>query len=151
MTGGGQPRHRIRLAREPGEELLPALRLLDAALSKPQAGPINLTVAPGREFELAPPVVDALRQAVHHLAQGQAVAIVPYGARVLTTQQAADLLGVSRPNLVKLLEGGEIPYERVGTHRRVRLHDLILYRIRREASRRRAAMVAARKALWSQT
>ncbi|MQA63883.1 MAG: helix-turn-helix domain-containing protein [Actinophytocola sp.] len=70
------------------------------------------------------------------LAQGLAITIAPTHT-VLTTSEAADLLGVSRPTLVRLLEAGEIPYEQPARHRKVRLDDVLAYKQR--AQRARAA------------
>lgn len=92
--------------------------------------------------EEAIPLPEALRlvleQAVRELARGNQVALVPLG-RLLTTRQAAELLNVSRPFLIRLLERGEIPYEMVGTHRRIPLEEILRYRAERSV-RRRAAL-----------
>lgn len=68
---------------------------------------------------------------------GKAITVAPVD-QLLTTQEAADFLGISRPTLVKLLESGRIPFEKpaAGRHRRVRLHDVIEYQDSQRATRR---------------
>jgi excisionase family DNA binding protein len=84
---------------------------------------------------LPKPVFALLMDALAAVASGKAVSLVPYGAQ-LTTQQAADFLNVSRPHLISLLEKGEIPFHKVGTHRRIYFSELTSYKeLRDEASR----------------
>lgn len=87
---------------------------------------------PGDRVELTPEIYQALRHVVSALQQGHAVTIAPV-AHTLTTQRAAELLGLTRPTLIKLLDEGKIPFERIGTHRRIFLRDLLAYRERRRA------------------
>ncbi|QJX01958.1 helix-turn-helix domain-containing protein [Alcanivorax sp. IO_7] len=84
--------------------------------------------------------LELLRNILTEMAQGNAVTLMPVHAEV-TTQEAANLLNVSRPHLVKLLEEGAIPFTRVGTHRRIRFQDVMAYRAAR-ATESEAALQA---------
>lgn len=91
----------------------------------------------GSTVDLPAELYRLLRDVVDILSQGRAVTIAPHNTQ-LTTQEAADLLGISRPTLVKLLEQGNIPFELRGRHRRVMLADLVDYQQRLKISRRHA-------------
>jgi excisionase family DNA binding protein len=78
---------------------------------------------------------DALKFVVEAMAQGQTIVLMPRG-RVLTTQQAADLLHMSRPHLIKLCDEGKLPFERVGSHRRLTIDDVLAFRDHRAEERR---------------
>jgi excisionase family DNA binding protein len=91
----------------------------------------------GEQVPLPVEVYRVLRQVVEVMREGKATLVAPQGL-LLTTQEAADFLGVSRPTLVKLLEDGAIPFEKPNRHRRVRLQDMIDFQQRRRAKRRAA-------------
>lgn len=105
-----------------------------AALTVP--GRPALVAADGTHIELPEELYEVLKDVAAVLSQGLAITVAPQHL-VLTTSQAADLLGISRPTLVRLLEAGEIPFDKPGRHRRVRLRDLLAYQAR--AHRARAA------------
>jgi excisionase family DNA binding protein len=79
------------------------------------------------------------------LADGNAVKVVPIQAE-LTTQEAADMLNVSRPHLVKLLESGALPFHKAGKHRRVRFADLMAFKVERDRASAQAMADLARQA-----
>ncbi|WP_341730108.1 helix-turn-helix domain-containing protein [Brooklawnia sp.] len=113
-----------------------ALRSLDAA--RDANIPVRLSLG-GSDGELEVPgsVLVALARVLDSFAHGEGVTLVPAHAE-LTTQQAADVLNVSRPFLIGLLDAGEISYRTVGTHRRVKAASLVRY-LREDDARRTAA------------
>jgi excisionase family DNA binding protein len=100
-------------------------------------GKARLLTERGRALDLPQPVYHLLLQILEGMQQGKAISIVSV-AQDLTTQQAAEMLGVSRPFFVKLLEADELPFHLAGTHRRVYLRDLLDYKQRRDQGRRAA-------------
>ena len=111
------------------------LAALDRALRADPTGALAVTLPSGEQMALPTTVAAILRRAVRELARDRAVQLLTVG-RDLTTQQAADLLNVSRPYLIQLLDSGTIPHHMAGTHRRVPLDALLAYR-REEQKRRR--------------
>lgn len=116
-------------------EIIDVVRALEArGLAAPEAraalvGPDNSRV------ELPEALHRVLLQVAEALMQGMAVTVAPQSAR-LTTQAAADFLGVSRPTLVRLLERGEIPMSKPGRHRYVLLSDLVAHQAATRKRRR---------------
>ena len=91
----------------------------------------------GKTVDLSPSLAMVIERAAALVATGADVAMLPQEEE-LTSQQAADLVGVSRQYLVRLLERGDIPSAKIGKHRRVRAGDLAAYRLRRDEGRRAA-------------
>ena len=104
-------------------------------LEETPSEPPRLVGPHGEELTLPEPLYHLLERMVKLLARGQAVTLVPVG-QLLTTQQTADLLNVSRQYLVRLLDEGQIPYSKVGRHRRLKIEDVLAYKARRSAARK---------------
>ena len=96
-------------------------------------------------FVLPATAVRLLLDLLGQMAAGNAVTVTPVRAE-LTTQQAADILNVSRPFLVSLLEEGKLPFRKVGTHRRILYRDLMTYKQQEDQARRRVLNELARHA-----
>jgi excisionase family DNA binding protein len=120
----------------PAPEESELLRLLDSYSPAPAktVSAAKLVGPDGEELQIPASLYEVLRRAAHQLAAGMAVSIIPIGTQ-LSTQQAAELLGVSRPHVVKLLDSGEIKHTKVGKHRRVLLEDVLDYKARLAARR----------------
>jgi excisionase family DNA binding protein len=89
----------------------------------------------GSEIDIPDELYGVLLDVVTALSRGLAISIAPHHT-MLTTQEAADLLNISRPTLVRLLTDGEVPYAMRGRHRRVMLRDILEYRDRARRERR---------------
>lgn len=115
--------------RKRAKESLKTLRTLSEKYQK-SSDSIEFTV-PGEQTRLTLPVaaLDELKAILEDMAEGKASQIISEDEQ-LTTQQAADYLNVSRPFVVKLMESGEIPFTKVGKHRRVTFSDLKAYQHR---------------------
>ncbi len=122
----------------PGERVAAnQLRQILAAYTSPTddnrlkiVGPSGTTT----EVILAPALTELLIDLLRYIGKGDAVTLVPV-TQMLTTQQAANILNVSRPYFVGLLEKGEIPFDLVGRHRRVKAEDLFEYKNSRDSER----------------
>ena len=129
---------------EEADKAKKASTLLARHMSK--QGGLSLHVRRGKDdaaVELPPAVGRLVLDLLLLVSKGEAVTLVPFGAE-LSTQQAADMLNVSRPFLVKLIESKELPHYKVGTHRRIRAEDLFAYKQRRDSKRDEALARLAR-------
>lgn len=91
----------------------------------------------GVRINLPEPIFHVLVNLIRQMREGRAVVLMPED-ETFTTQAAASFLGVSRQHLVDLMDKGEVPHHRVGTHRRVTLKDLLVYQKARDTNRRQA-------------
>lgn len=108
------------------------------------AEPVEVLVDDDTKVVVPRAALELLTEVLGYISAGRAFSVVPSHAE-LTTQQAAEMLNVSRPFLVGLLERGEIEFRKVGTHRRVLASSLLGYRTRDDAQRRESADALSRE------
>lgn len=115
---------------------------------------MRIVAGDGEELELPGSLFEVVRHIAMTLSEGRGISVMPHDTQ-LTTQEAADFLGISRPTLVKHLSEGEIPFSAVGRHRRVLLTDLLRYqedaRVKRRALLRRTAREGQQDGLFDVT
>ncbi len=134
----------IREETIPPPENAEVLALVESALESDHAK-LYVSTADGSQVELPPVLCEIVTKIVSSMRRGNAITLAPHAMR-LTTQEAADLLGISRPTLIKLLESGKIPYETPNRHRRIRLLDLLSYQQARHEEREQALRALAQEA-----
>jgi len=113
-----------------------------------QLGTPKLLGPGGEEMLLPVSVYSILKEVARNMQMGRAVSVMPTREQ-LTTQKAANVLGCSRPHLIKLLDAGEIPFQKIGLHRRVSYQDLMAYRNARDIARKNALTTLAKEAVRS--
>jgi excisionase family DNA binding protein len=116
---------------------LAVLGAIKCMLADNHAEPVQFMRCGAQPIELPAVLSAVLREATDALLRGDAVSVLPTH-KELTTQEAAELLNVSRPYLIQLLERGQLPYAMTGSHRRIALADVLAYRRQRDAERRDA-------------
>lgn len=94
----------------------------------------KLVFPSGETIDLTPSLAEVIRDAVKVLSAGHAITLSPLH-RMMTTTEAADILGISRQFLTRLLDRGEIAFERPNSHRRLKLADVLAFKERRDAER----------------
>ncbi|QLE56663.1 helix-turn-helix domain-containing protein [Nostoc sp. TCL26-01] len=131
ISGQNKLSHLITVQEQEAASMQEVVRILQREGSQ-----LKLVDANGEAVTIPDSIDQALRQIVQAIASGKSVSIIPQDQE-LTTQQAADILNVSRPYLIKLLEQGEIPFITVGTHRRVHIDEVMKYKQQRDTLRRK--------------
>ncbi len=148
VTKAPEPVIEPGLTREEAAQAKVAQRCIMAALDHSRAHHIAVLDESGHPAEgmpaiaVPPRVLRLFADLLGRMSQGQPVALMPYKYE-LSTQEAAGILNVSRPFVVKELEAGRIPFHKVGTHRRIAFNDLMAYKGRtRETSEKALAGLA---------
>jgi excisionase family DNA binding protein len=121
----------------------PAVEKLEHLLER---GIPSLVTSTGEKVKLPTTIYEVLKRVVELMADGKAVTVIPDN-QVVTTQRAADILGMSRPFFIKLLETGAMAHHRIGNQRRVYLRDVLQYAHKREQERQAALNRLSRHAV----
>lgn len=119
---------------------------LSDQLKKKKSRSVKIKVGETEEFITIPKeALTLLSSIISMMSSGKSVTLMPTDTE-MSTQQAAQVLNVSRPHLIKMLESGEIPFRKVGSHRRILLQDIIAYTVKLEKEREKQLAFLAKQA-----
>lgn len=120
-------------------------RLTATTTSTEKDDVVQISIQRSGEVTVPKTVIDLLFRIVSNMAEGRSITIISSGEEI-STQQAAEVLNVSRPHLVKLLERGDIPYKRTGSHRKILLKDVMTYDSKLRRQRKKSLKLLADQA-----
>jgi excisionase family DNA binding protein len=113
---------------------------------KGRSGNVRLKIQNEKEyFNIPTKAISILFEILSNMAEGKSITLIPSDATI-STQHAADMLNVSRPHIVKLLETGVIPFRKVGSHRRIELNDIVQYEKKLKAVKEKNMSILAKQA-----
>lgn len=117
-----------------------------SAISRRKSDTVRISIQESGEYFTIPrKALEFLSHILSIMAEGKAISLIPSESE-LSTQQAADMLNVSRPHIVKLLEHGIIPFKKTGSHRRILLEDLMKYADQQSETRKKSLKFLAKQA-----
>ena len=110
------------------------IKQLKNLIANTENNQLQFTTSQGDSITIPQTVTEVFRTVIDLMAQGKGISLIPVADEVTTTQ-AAEILNISRPYLMKLINNAQIPYHQVGTHKRILLKDLLEYKKLRNAKR----------------
>lgn len=103
-----------------------------------QKGIHKLVNADGTELPISDNLFKVLQKILPILEEGRTTVTISPNSAEMTTQEAADILNVSRPHLIKILDNNEIPYTKTGSHRRIKVKDVMDYKEKKDTQCRKS-------------
>lgn len=117
-------------------EEIETIKQLKKLIGKAENKELQISTSNGESIVIPNSVTDIFRTVINVIAQGKGISLIPVAEEV-TTSQGAEILNISRPYLMRLIENGELPYHQVGTHKRINLQDLLEYKNIRDKKRKK--------------
>ncbi len=136
----------LKITQEDQKTALHSAKILAELQQKMVQNPENNASVQIENLLLPSLALELLKEILEVIAAGKSVIVLPTEEAMLTTQEVANLLHVSRPYIVKLIDKGEIPHQKVGTHRRMMLSDVLAYKSTMQVNREKDLAILAEEA-----